>query len=139
MSTSQHTSAHTHTCVHAHAHKKRRGPSRPGDQLSGPGTGHLRSQPETWASAVNKGERAAQQVSLQEKEIWRPPCWLSGKEPTHQCRRHRFDPRSRKIAYDMEHLSPYATAPEPTHPRVCAPRQEKPTHHSRRGALASCN
>ena len=34
------------------------------------------------------------------------PWWLSGKESTHQCRRHRFNPWSRKISHVTEQLSP---------------------------------
>ena len=34
------------------------------------------------------------------------PWWLSGKASACQCRRHRFDPWSRKIPHAMEHLSP---------------------------------
>ena len=34
----------------------------------------------------------------------------SGKESTCQCRRHRFDPWSRKIPHAMEHLSPVPQA-----------------------------
>ena len=33
------------------------------------------------------------------------PWWLSGKESTCQCRRHRFDPGSEKIPHAMERLS----------------------------------
>ena len=32
--------------------------------------------------------------------------WLSGKESTYQCRRHRFDPSSGKILHAVEQLSP---------------------------------
>ena len=38
--------------------------------------------------------------------------WLSGKESTYQCRRHRFDPSSGKILHAVEQLSPCATAIE---------------------------
>ena len=31
--------------------------------------------------------------------------WLSGKDSAHQCRRHGFDPWSRKIPHDVELLS----------------------------------
>ena len=37
------------------------------------------------------------------------PWWLSGKEPTCQCRRRRFDPWSGKIPHAVEQLSPWAT------------------------------
>ena len=76
------------------------------------------------------------------------PWWLSGKEYACQCRRHVFDPWSRKIPHASEQLSLCTThynygasALEPgscnyqTHvpqllkaarPRVYAPQQEKP-------------
>ena len=41
--------------------------------------------------------------------ISRLPWWLSGKESTHQCRRHRFDPWSGKIPHVVEQLRPCAT------------------------------
>ena len=41
------------------------------------------------------------------------PCWLSGKESTCQCRRHRFNPWSRKIPHAAEQLSPCTTTTEP--------------------------
>ena len=40
------------------------------------------------------------------------PWWLSGKEPTCRCRRHRFDPWSGKIPHAVEQLSPRATITE---------------------------
>ena len=40
------------------------------------------------------------------------PWWLSGKEPTCQCRRHRFVPWSRKIPHAAEQQSPGATTIE---------------------------
>ena len=43
----------------------------------------------------------------------RIPWWLSGKESTCQCRRQRFDPRSRKISHTVEQLSLCATTTEP--------------------------
>ena len=39
-------------------------------------------------------------------------CWLSGKEPTCQCRRLRFNPRSEKIPQTMKQLSPSDLAVE---------------------------
>ena len=69
------------------------------------------------------------------------PWWLSGKESTCQCRRHRFDPWSRKIPHSSEQLkpvhhsywtrepellSPHAQLLKPTSPRACALGQEKP-------------
>ena len=41
------------------------------------------------------------------------PRWLSGKESTCQCRRHRLDLWSRKIPHAVEQLSPCATTIEP--------------------------
>ena len=41
-----------------------------------------------------------------------PPWWLSGKEPTCQCRRHGFDRWSRKIARAAEQLSLWAVTIE---------------------------
>jgi len=40
------------------------------------------------------------------------PWWLSGKESNCQCRRHGFDPWSRKIPHASEQLSPCATTTE---------------------------
>ena len=34
------------------------------------------------------------------------PWWLSGKEPTCQCRKHRFNPWSGKIPHGAEQLNP---------------------------------
>ena len=60
------------------------------------------------------------------------PWWLSGKEFTCQCRRHRFNPWSRKISHTMEQPSLWATITEPMchnywnpHPRAHALQQEK--------------
>ena len=39
--------------------------------------------------------------------------WLSGKEPTCQCRRCRFNPWSRKTSHAVKQLSPWATSTEP--------------------------
>ena len=44
---------------------------------------------------------------------WRLPWWLSGKEATYQCRRHRFDPWSRRNPHAAEQLSPCTTTTEP--------------------------
>jgi len=43
-----------------------------------------------------------------------------------KCRRHRFNPQSRKISHKAGQLNPYATTPELAHPRACALQQEKP-------------
>ena len=40
------------------------------------------------------------------------PWWLSGKESTCQCRRHRFNPWSRKISHAVMQLSPSTTTTE---------------------------
>ena len=40
------------------------------------------------------------------------PWWLSGKESTCQCRKHKFDPWSRKTPHAAEQLSPCATKRE---------------------------
>ena len=37
------------------------------------------------------------------------PWWLSGKESTCQCRKHGFEPRSRRIPHAAEQLSPCPT------------------------------
>ena len=41
------------------------------------------------------------------------PRWLSGKESACRCRRHGFDPWSRKVPHAAEQLSPWATSTEP--------------------------
>ena len=42
------------------------------------------------------------------------PQWLSGKEPTYQCRRHRFDPWIRKIPWRRKwHLVQYSCLENP--------------------------
>ena len=86
------------------------------------------------------------QYSLPEKFHGQGLPWrLSDKESICQCRRHRFDPWSRKIPHAAEHLNLCVTAIEPesraiepqllstllqllksAHPRACAPQQEKP-------------
>ena len=37
------------------------------------------------------------EMEVGKKEVQGLPCWISGKESTYQCRRHRFDPWVRKI------------------------------------------
>ena len=65
------------------------------------------------------------------------PWWLSNKEFACHCRRHGFNPWSRKILHAMGKLSPWATTTEPVlwspgttttepTPRTCAPQEEKP-------------
>ena len=41
------------------------------------------------------------------------PCWLSGKELTCQCRRHRFDPWAGEIPHVFEQLTPCTPTTEP--------------------------
>ena len=43
---------------------------------------------------------------LNKKFDWRLPWWLSDKESAFQCRRHGFNPWSRKIPHAAEQLSP---------------------------------
>ena len=45
------------------------------------------------------------------------PRWLSGKESNLQCRRHQFDPWSRKIPHAAGQLSPCAVATEARAPK----------------------
>ena len=60
------------------------------------------------SSAGKDLEKAASRISRQGL-----PWWLSGKESTCQCRRHGFNPWSRKIPRAMEQLSPCVTTIEP--------------------------
>ena len=48
-----------------------------------------------------------------QKLSWGLPWWLSGKESTWQCGRHRLHPWSGKIAHATEQLSPHTTTIEP--------------------------
>ena len=41
------------------------------------------------------------------------PRWLSGKKSAYQCRRHAFDPWSRKVQHAVEQLSLHTSATEP--------------------------
>ena len=59
------------------------------------------------------------------------PWWLSGKESTCQCGRHRFYPSSGKIPHAEEQLSPCATTVEPTWHSYWTPRALEPALHSR--------
>ena len=45
------------------------------------------------------------EMEVGKKEAQGLPCWISGKESTYQCRRHRFDPWSKKIPHFVEQLS----------------------------------
>ena len=78
------------------------------------------------------------------------PWWLSGKESACQCRRHKFNPWSRKISHapgaaksvchkfwactlepGSRNYRAHVLQPlKPSHPRACAPQQEV---HARRG------
>ena len=61
----------------------------------------------TWShSASNKYKaKRCEMISHWSKQKRRFQ-WLSGKESTYQCRRHRFDPWSGKIPQAGEQLSP---------------------------------
>ena len=52
-------------------------------------------------------------VSLKKKIHCGLPWWLSGKESACLCRRHGFDPWSRKILHAIEQLIPCTTTVEP--------------------------
>ena len=81
-----------------------------------------------WSSAMIKNR------------LWGLSWWLSRKETTCRCRRHRFDPWSGKIPHAEKQLSfrapqrllslcSRAREPQllkPAGPRACAPQQEKP-------------
>ena len=47
------------------------------------------------------------------KKNTRFPWWLSDKEPTCQCRKHRFSSWSGKIPYGAEQLNPCTATTEP--------------------------
>ena len=50
------------------------------------------------------------------------PWWLRGKESACQCRRHGFDPWSRKIPHVLEQLSPCTTTTELWHNQAHVPQ-----------------
>ena len=52
---------------------------------------------------------------MEEKIKMGLPLWLSGKESTYQCRRHRFAAWTRKIPHAAEQLSPSTITIEPVH------------------------
>ena len=70
------------------------------------------------------------------------PWWLSSRESTCQCRRHRFNPWSSEILHAVRQLSLYATTTEPKHhnnqspctlspcPATRAHHSERPAHHN---------
>ena len=76
-----------------------------------------------------KKKKKKQEYKQQKQASW----WLSGKESTFQCKRHRFDPSARKIPHASEQLSPRllslccrAREPQllkPECPETCAPQQ----------------
>jgi len=81
------------------------------------------------------------------------PWWLSGKEATCQCRRHQFNPQSRKIPLAVEQLRPWVTTIglvlwsqllkpehlEPMFPQKRSHRNEKPTQRNQRVGLTCHN
>ena len=64
---------------------------------------------------MTSGGRTGNQDSREapQKSVPGLPWWLSGKESSCQCWRHRFDPQSGKIPPAVEQLSPGATTTEP--------------------------
>ena len=83
-------------------------------------------------SAVPSMPQNDSYTSIQELRKSGLPWWLSSKETTCQCRRHRFDSWSRKIPYAMEQLSPCATTTEPVRCNNwnCAPKSLRPTREA---------
>ena len=59
------------------------------------------------------------------------PWWLSGKEPTCQCRRQGFNPWSGTIPQAAEQLSPCATTIEPVRHNYWSPCALEPVRHSK--------
>ena len=55
------------------------------------------------------------------------PWWLSGRESTCQCRRHRFDPWSRKSPHAVEQLS---TCPRAWEPQLLSLRALEPVPYN---------
>ena len=70
--------------------------------------------------------------NLIKKAFWRVPWWSSGKESTCQCRRHRFDPWSKKTALAMGPPTADASALEPCSVRRDATTGEACAHDQRR-------
>ena len=94
----------------------------------------------------NERSKKSRRKTLQEPSLSCLSWWLSGKESACQCRRHGFDPWSRKTAHASEKLSLYqcywasalgsgTTTTEtivllllkPAHSRAHSPQQVKPT------------
>ena len=75
--------------------------------------------------------------------------WLSGKKSACQCRRHGFDPWSRKVQHAVKqlslhistieplHWSPRAASAEPTHRNCRSPNTLEHVHFSKEPSLAS--
>ena len=94
--------------------------------------------PSVWKSSkafVTKTKRHAQtRRKYLQKYSWGLPWWLSGKESACQCRKHRFDPWSRKIPHASEQLwEPQLL--KPVHPReLCSATREATAMRSPRTA-----
>ena len=104
----------------------------------------------SWILYLKMGEREkeASILIIRSLQEWGLPQWLSGKEPTCQCRRHRFELWSRRMPHPAEQPNLCTTTAEPgshscwahvlqilkpAHSRAPAPQQEKPPQ---RGARA---
>ena len=80
--------------------------------------------------------------STWDKKLWDGLPWLSrGWEFTWQCRRHGFNPWSRRITPTTGQLGPYATTTELSHYRAHMPQLLKPMHLGlvRRNRTRQCN
>ena len=66
-----------------------------------------------WWAMIHGVTKSQTQLSDEHFHFQGFPWWVSGKESACQCRRHGFDPWSRKIPHALEQLSPCATATEP--------------------------
>ena len=82
---------------------------------------------------VQKGMWLRCHPGIQEKREDQLPWWLSGKESACQCRRHGFNPWSRKIPQATEHLSPRVSAQ--LCPTLCNPMDCSPPGSSVHGIL----
>ena len=65
-------------------------------------------------------------LNLYFKKLQGLPWWLSSKESACQCRRHEFNPWSRKIPHAVGQLNLCAATTEACSPRARALQQEKP-------------
>ena len=70
--------------------------------------------------------RKKEVVSITLKSRQRLPPWLSGKESACQCRRHRFNPWSRKIPHAVGQLNLCTATTEACASRARALQQKKP-------------